>query len=189
MAFMQRRLFLLLASLSFVAMAGAAVLWMRSYRICDQFGWSWEARSEARSAEMYTGKGAIGLAFVHAIDHRPNYNGESDAFGAGSSFFAEHPRSRPYFPNEPGSWGGHGFWLDLGDDTPGWRFQDNIRIVEAPTWSVMVAMGVLPALLLAGRLRRRIAPGACKGCGYDLRATPGRCPECGLVPAIQAAKS
>src|SRR5580700_7758427 len=29
---------------------------------------------------------------------------------------------------------------------------------------------------------QRLYAGQCVGCGYDLRGSPGRCPECGMVP-------
>ncbi len=53
--------------------------------------------------------------------------------------------------------------------------------ILCPTWAV-IALLLLPMGLWAGtswRQRRRAAAGHCTNCGYDLRATPEKCPECG----------
>lgn len=56
------------------------------------------------------------------------------------------------------------------------------RICTVPCWAVTVALGIAPIsrllLHLRTHARRR---GRCRSCGYDLRATPDRCPECGAV--------
>jgi hypothetical protein len=53
---------------------------------------------------------------------------------------------------------------------------------------MFAATGVLPAGWILWmsttlfRRRKRRRNGACTHCGYDLRASPDRCPECGTVP-------
>jgi hypothetical protein len=56
--------------------------------------------------------------------------------------------------------------------------------IVIPWWAIWSA-ATLPILVYAAnrvRASRRFSIGACVHCGYDLRATPDRCPECGAIP-------
>ena len=47
--------------------------------------------------------------------------------------------------------------------------------------AIAFALGGLCIATLGWR-KRRTETGLCPACGYDLRATPERCPECGNIP-------
>jgi hypothetical protein len=54
--------------------------------------------------------------------------------------------------------------------------------LSAPLWALLLLLAVTPPLvrdLKHKRRDRRRAGGLCPSCGYDIRATPDRCRECG----------
>ena len=98
----------------------------------------------------------------------------------------------PRWPYE--RWFGGGYSVHaISSMTVQGQAQYNFTIAKrgyAVAWILIVAMLLLPALLMGMvrliiQMRRRAATaaGRCAQCGYDLRATPDRCPECGAAPA------
>jgi hypothetical protein len=93
-------------------------------------------------------------------------------------------------PTQAG-WGGtQPGWAELF----GWRISD--RSFEAVSEAVKPALPLTAILPMAWgivfaaavwRASRRDRSGYCPRCGYDLRATPERCPECGTVPVRKGA--
>jgi hypothetical protein len=61
-------------------------------------------------------------------------------------------------------------------------------VLSIPYWFLTVFFGAYPIgrICLSLRRRQRFNLGKCEACGYDLRATPGRCPECGTAPSRPA---
>jgi hypothetical protein len=56
-------------------------------------------------------------------------------------------------------------------------------------WLISAPLTILFVLLAVHSRRefnRRTRLGLCPRCGYDLRATPDRCPECGTIPPPRA---
>jgi hypothetical protein len=53
-----------------------------------------------------------------------------------------------------------------------------VHRLAVPYWFPLAATALVPVGSLVRRCRQRPA-GRCHRCGYDLRATPSRCPECG----------
>jgi hypothetical protein len=89
-------------------------------------------------------------------------------------------------------------WQRLSESTAGWSYQfHHDDTPSGVSWHLalphcvfVAGFGLLPSarVVLALRRRRQQRAGLCRVCGYDLRATPERCPECGAEPRVSGAR-
>ena len=64
------------------------------------------------------------------------------------------------------------------------RFEIVLPLGLLATVAAWPGLAVATRRAVGRRGRRRHAAGRCVACGYDLRETPDRCPECGRKPAV-----
>jgi len=102
--------------------------------------------------------------------------------------------------NAAANWLVHkGFWRRIGfalyrlDGGPNRYANVTVTVVDrrlcVPYWSLVLLFMAAPAPRLARMIRTRrrqarAAAGLCAACGYDLRASTGRCPECGAPAPV-----
>lgn len=185
---MKRALLNLVTALSLLLCVAAAGLWVRSYFWCDG------VRCDVGVGGATPGQRALsattnrGTAYLVRYDLRHT--------GAVPPSWTSPESGRPQFglhstaAYNVGEVGPLGFGYADGSREEGLINPAGVRRIERwrtltfPLWAVAVVTALAPAASAVRYRRRRRErvrreSGLCPACGYDMRATPGRCPECG----------
>jgi hypothetical protein len=168
---MRRRLFTLLSALSLLLCVGTAITWARGH------WWQESAWVAAGSWEAVVGWGGGEMGGIALRDSPGSSRHSASHFG-----WDHHPGGNPMTEGidstRPGEWTKWGFGFIWDSQTIAF----SIFGIVVPCWLAMLFSAVLPVLGVRRVWWRGRNPGCCRSCGYDLRATPDRCPECGTVP-------
>jgi hypothetical protein len=184
-------------ALSFVLFLAICVLWVRSLTRRSVVTWSERAGSRAVAHSVRSIAGTVGFA-RHVYEYGPY---PDPIYGDSVRISTHDVESQPmrleewHFPLRLLS-----RVSALSEGEPAVSYQS---VSPNPLFQLQGGFTVsirywIPALITAafplawgmtrarGRWHRRRQStrdlGRCASCGYDLRATPGRCPECGAVP-------
>jgi hypothetical protein len=193
-----RRIILgLLTLASLIVCLGTIALWIRSYSGSDYVMRRWMIQAD-RMSIVHDGqsiewtRGQIRFQLLNDT-YYPNGYGEVTMTVENSRPDWSVGRLGPrhvYWESPPP----RSVWNRLGFMTwqNGWSssFADSGRKVYAiPAWSIALLTAISPVVWLRRKLRqrRRYGHGLCPKCGYDLRATPDRCPECGASTSDDSA--
>jgi len=190
---MKRRWF---ANLWFVALIGISVglaaMWVRSHRQCDVVTHG----GRRHLVEVASRSGHVVVLWYRGPASKEGWHGESVGYVRGNpAYDGELLRpismasrmSRLGIHESEGDRAGVYWQKGITDPTSNYRY----RIIVAPygyaaalPW-LLTVIGIVRRIGWQSRRRRWRAAGCCERCGYDLRATPGRCPECGHEAGVR----
>jgi hypothetical protein len=179
----RRRLFNLAAAVSLVLCVATAVLWVRSYWVFDAL-----THGSATMGPFTRDDRAIWSANGRIRCLRSTMRVVRGIASIGGDPLGWHRVARPMTPGDPvamaGGPGGPavlGFAFGRRTSSSGAVVADDVAVLF-PHAAPALAFVTLPACwALVRRREARAGAGCCRTCGYDLRATPGRCPECGTI--------
>jgi hypothetical protein len=169
-----------ITAISLLLSVATAFLWYRGFHVGD--GCSWVAPGRSYQLSIDSGKGNIAFSFIRV-------DGGTEHLGSAPGFHYE--RSKPMSFYALGwpidfNWQGLGFLIrsfrSLLTSPAGNPWVLRWSFIALPRWFVLMLLAIPPAAWLIRHRRIVQGSGLCQTCGYDLRATPDRCPECGTIP-------
>jgi hypothetical protein len=186
MPVMRRRIFTFSSVISLLLCLATVALWVRSYWFVDFVAWRssslqsgdvvyrhWVLSSCEGGACLYGERGIVESTFPQSSRQWHRWPVERGTHAVG-----EYERATRYFDMPTSA---HPLGFQVAARSTAGRWPRSFFTIALPFWFLSMLLGALPALSLASKLRqsRRIRRGLCRSCGYDLRRSADRCPECG----------
>jgi hypothetical protein len=210
---MLRRVFTILSILSLALCVATFALWVRC-RSTVEFGFAESSRTGFAVKTTETGVEGVSVVYREKRDDRhlrylsffhntqDNIVAPLNLVGSDDPVFESHEPSLHFGFGVSAKEGRYprristglafnNFELPSDPNTPAdYRFW----YLATPYWALILLLAILPTIrILQWRKRRSgVSTGNCLACGYDLRATPGQCPECGKEtksPLVKATRN
>jgi hypothetical protein len=166
----------MLSAVTLLLCVAVCVLWVRSYWRADAVVLYWRSyegdASHSLMVQGYQGRFAV----YYELWQRGGPSGAKLRRWAGSKLYIDPVPSQCTWRVLGFEW--HAFER-VGPAEEAWTLMIPIWVVALPAVTVSVVLGFWWMSMLQ---RRR--PELCSRCGYDLRATPDRCPECGTTVPV-----
>ena len=175
-----RGVFLLVLAVSTLSALTFTALWIRSYFICDLFDFE---RADAKMPVQIVvfETASVSGRFLFYLSTASGPPAWRSRIKPEQEWYFEHaPNKRDFNLPAIGHFLGFGLNWDYSRSANATKIASHtLELVSYfPFWAVvLLSVGVAG---LSVKLLRRSAPaGLCRRCGYDLRASQVRCPECG----------